>query len=350
MSPALDPNAEAGKTAGRRRLPTSPALGLTERQRQKRKRLNKRAREKRHARRRPFVKAAWTLLRFLPLPVAALFGEMIGLLAWWFWPDKRARVIAHVDEAYGDELSERERRRIARRSMQLMGRGLLSLIVLHRMGKRRTLERLEIVGDERVRDAIRDHGSCVLVCAHYGLFELAAVYTSDAFQSRSVGMDAAPDSPTEQLIGLRKDLGVETIQRGDPRPILRELRAGRPVGLVVDHDLEHVNGVFVPFFGKLAHTAIGPARIAMRMKVPVIPVVTEWAGLTRHRIRFLPSVHAREDLPDDVCSYEMTARFTRLIEDQIRARPEHWMWIHKRWRTRPEARPELPVFTGEPEA
>jgi len=143
---------------------------------------------------------------------------------------------------------------------------------------------------------------------------------------------------------MRQELGLSTIERGDARSLVRALRDGRPVGLLADHDIEDLNGVFVPFFGRLAHTPLGPANLAVRTKAPLIPLIVEWSSRTTMRIRLLGVLRPRADLPRDEAAYELTYRFTKVGEDAIRQQPEHWVWIHKRWETRPEDRPELPVW------
>jgi KDO2-lipid IV(A) lauroyltransferase len=146
------------------------------------------------------------------------------------------------------------------------------------------------------------------------------------------------------LIDMRRELGCDTIQRGEVREVVATLRAGKPVAFLVDQDTDDVKGAFVPFFGRLAHTPIGPAALAVRMGVPVVMGFISWEGLTRHRVHVLPALRPREDLPREEQVLELTARMTKIGEDEIRKRPDHWVWVHRRWETRPEDHPDYPVY------
>jgi KDO2-lipid IV(A) lauroyltransferase len=167
------------------------------------------------------------------------------------------------------------------------------------------------------------------------------------FGIRSVTADAREGTAADRLVKMRHGLGARPIQRGDPREIVKELRAGNAVGMVVDHDVDAVRGVFVPFFGRSSHTVIGPGTFAVRQGVPMVSVRIEWTSLTRHRVTYGPSFLPRTDLPKGEAALELMARVTREVERQIRERPDHWMWLHRRWTTRPEDAPELPVWTGD---
>lgn len=313
------------------------------------KRLRAEARRARRARRRPLLRAAHGLVRRLPLPVAAALGHVLGRLVWYFHRPFRERVLAHLDVAFGDDLRPRVLRRHGRRSLGRAGAGLLSYQVLHRMGTERALGRLEVVGAEHLEGALAGGRGCLIVSFHFGLFELAASWAGSRFGAVAVGRPTRGLERVEQHTRMRAELGCETVQRGNPRGLLRALRAGRPVVMLSDHDVRRVNGVFVPFFGRLAHTPAGPAALAIRSGVPMVPAFTFWTGLTRHRLEFSEPLWPRQDLSGDEQLLELTHRYTRFGEERVRAHPDHWIWLHKRWETRPEERPDLPVL-DDPES
>jgi KDO2-lipid IV(A) lauroyltransferase len=90
-----------------------------------------------------------------------------------------------------------------------------------------------------------------------------------------------------------------------------------------------MEGVWVPFFGRLAYTPVGAAKIALKQRAAVVPVFIERLENGHHLVRFQPPL----DLPDD--PREATALMTARIEEQIRRRPEQWVWMHRRWRRQP---------------
>lgn len=311
--------------------------------REAQKQARREARLRRRKRREPFVRWGVRLVGLLPLPVAAWLGERVGGLLFLFASGPRHRALFQLRLAF-PERSDTELREIARSAFRLMGRGALSLPALRRIGARRILERVEVFEERYLREALDGGKGAIIVTYHYGLFEAGGIWLAHTWNGCAVGRDAGTMDATQVLIDIREDLGLTTIERGDARSIVRALRDDRPVAIVADHDVADVNGVFVPFFGELAHTPVGPAALAVRTGAPIVPVVNEWAGRTRYRARFLGLLRPREDLPKDEAIHELTYRFTKLGEDAIRAHPDHWLWLHKRWETRPERRPDLPVW------
>src|SRR5262249_17909488 len=111
------------------------------------------------------------------------------------------------------------------------------------------------------------------------------------------------------------------------------LRRGRMVGILLDQNAARSEGVFVPFFGVPASTSRGLAVIALRTKVPVIPIFIRRLRGGRHCVEIGPELPAPPDR--DATSY--TAAFNEGIEAAIRRDPGQWFWMHDRWRTRPRA-------------
>ena len=338
------PSAE--RPQGRKRL--RRVEGETEEERQLRKAENRRKRLRRRRIREPFLRATAWLLGCLPVAVAAWLGEILGLTAFRFAKFARSRVLTHLNIAFGTEKSEEELQRIARDNFRLMGRALFALPAFAGRDPEYLRSRMEIVDADLMLDPIANGRGMIVLSHHFGLFDAAGVWLVHDYNGVVVGRDGAETGPTRLVISMREKLGVNTIERGNTRAIVRALKDARVVGMLADQDVEDLNGVFVPFFGRLAHTPLGPAALAVRAKAPVIPTVVEWTSRTTVRLRVLGVLYAREDLPRAEAAHELTYRYTKLGEDAIRERPEHWAWIHKRWATRPEDRPELPVW--EPRA
>jgi KDO2-lipid IV(A) lauroyltransferase len=276
----------------------------------------------------------------MPLPVAAVCGHLFGTCCWFLAGSVRRQTLGNLERAYGTAMSTAARRRTGRRSFALAGRGLFSWIVLHRMGPQRCFDRVEYVCDPAIRDEARR--GAILVTQHFGLFEAANPRMYREFAHRPVGAVAEPGSATEMLVNMRRDMGGDTIEQGNARALIAHLKAGGVTAMLMDQDIRRVNGSFVPFFGHPAHTPVGPATFAVRLKIPLVLFRMEWTSLTRHRLTVGPLLRAREDLPFEDAVLELTARATEAGEACIRERPEHWLWMHERWRTRPADRPTAP--------
>jgi KDO2-lipid IV(A) lauroyltransferase len=340
--------AESGGTDPGTNSPLSEDRQATRRKWQEKER---RAAERAVTRRRiaGSLKTVRAIVGRLPMPVACALGHTFGTFAYFISRRARRQALDNLAAAL-PELSAGERRRIARRSFALAARGAMAFVVAHRLGAERALRRVEPGGVPEARAALADGKGLLIVTFHMGCFELMASLMAREFGGKAVGRETDEDGPTALLIEMRRDLGCDTIQRGEPREILRTLRDGKPVAFLIDQDTDDVNGVFVPFFGRPAHTPIGPAALAVRTGAPVIMGFIHWEGLSRHRTYAACVLHPDKSLPADQQALELTARMTKIGEDEIRKRPDHWVWMHRRWETRPEEHPERPVWRLRKEA
>lgn len=127
------------------------------------------------------------------------------------------------------------------------------------------------------------------------------------------------------------------------RAMLKILAEGGTVGILSDHNTSIEEGVFVDFFGVPASTTSGLARIALRTDAAVVPGFLCWDDAAKkYRLQFGPAVEPVRSGSEEDDVRENTQLFTRIIEDYVRAHPEQWVWIHKRWKTRPPG--EKPIY------
>ena len=299
-----------------------------------------RKRDRKRRQRNAVFACARALIRWLPLSVASALGEFVGLLAWALVPWMRRQTINNLEIAYGAELSAAERRRICRRCYGLAGRGMFAWIVLHRMGPQRALARVVQDLTPEAAEVLASPSGAIVLTQHSGLFELSGALGARDYRLVAVGREAGDDPGTSLLIRMRQEMGLRTIEQGSPREILRTLREGGRVGMLADQDIRKVNGAFVPFFGRLAHTPLGPAALAARMKVPIVCATMEWRSFTTHTARVVDVLRVREDLSGDEAVLELTARCSDAIERAVRRRPAEWLWMHDRWRTSPADHPD----------
>ncbi|HEY4574808.1 MAG TPA: lysophospholipid acyltransferase family protein [Thermoanaerobaculia bacterium] len=262
-------------------------------------------------------------------------GRAIGSLAWTLSRRDRRRALDHLALAY-PELAETERRRLARDCFRHLGTVLGECLHLFHRDCAFVGSVVDVEGWEEIETVRKAERPLVFFTGHCGNWELLAA----AINCRGVGMAvvARPlDEPRQQrmLAGLRERFGTPTIARGSEgaaRQLLGTLRRGGALGMLIDQDTK-VEGVWVPFFGRPAFTPVGAAKIALKQKAAVVPVFIERLADGRHRARFQPPL----DLPDD--PQEATALMTAKIEEQVRRRPEQWVWMHRRWRRQPEPAP-----------
>ncbi len=243
---------------------------------------------------------------------------------------KHRHVLANYRRAF-PEWSAQEIERTARGMWHNLGRVLGEMAFLEQFCDRLG-DRIEIVdggGLDRLRGGRR---AAILVGAHLGNWELPQTTPPRLGFEMSALYSALNNPYLETVISRRRSrlpcrfLEVE----GAPRQMLRELRAGRSIGLLMDQRDD--DGELIPFFGTPAPTPTGPARLALRMGVPLVPVRIERLEGVRFRFTLYPPVEPEPgcDGPREA-SVGMTAKINRLFEDWIRARPEQWLCVKRRW-------------------
>lgn len=185
----------------------------------------------------------------------------------------------------------------------------------------------------------RERGKGILFAtAHMGNWELSAF--SHALMTEPMYVVVRPlDNPVlDEIVETRRALSGNILlsKRDFARSILHALRKNKPVGILVDQNSANENAAFVPFFGKPACTNLTFARLAARSGAAVIPGFAFWSEPDRRYVlRFYPEVEITGDAVDD------TARIQLAIENAVREHPDQWLWIHRRWKTRPDGETSL---------
>jgi len=279
------------------------------------------------------VRSLVFLFGLLSHRTALAVGRALGRLAWSLSGRDRRRALEHLSFALA-ELPAKERTRIARASFLSAGMNLAELLHFLKRSKQEILRHLDIEGWDNVAAAKASGRSILILTGHCGNWELIGTALHEGGVPPAAVARPLDDPGLQQLlVDLRKHLGTTTIARGTrgaARQLLEVLRGGGALAMLIDQDTK-VDGVWVPFFGRPAFTPVGAAEIALRQKANVIPSFIERRPDGSHLIRFLPPL----DLPPD--PREATALMTAKIEEQVRRRPEQWVWWHKRWRRQPGA-------------
>jgi KDO2-lipid IV(A) lauroyltransferase len=154
------------------------------------------------------------------------------------------------------------------------------------------------------------------------------------------------DNPrVDRLVnGIRCLHGNRVVHKDEfARGLLAAMRRGETVGILMDTNMTPPQGVFVPFFGVPACTGSGLARVALRTGAAVLPGFLVWEpGEGKYVLRFGAEILLARTGDDEADAVENTARFTTAIEDFVRRYPDQWLWVHRRWKTRPPG--ESPLY------
>jgi KDO2-lipid IV(A) lauroyltransferase len=268
-----------------------------------------------------------------------LVRSLAGVFGWvWFvlLRYRREVILENLGRAFPDA-SAAERRSLGVAACRHL---LLAFAEFFRIPRYRRigLERVvEIRGIEHF-DAAKAKGKGVLcVSGHLGSFELCVAAV--ARRAAPVNLVVKPFRGAFEAFAswIRQGSGLGLIPAdGAIRPILKALGRNEAVVFVLDQNATRKIGVFVDFFGEPACTMSALALIALRTGAPVIAAIPKREG-RGHVLEVLPEIPMDEQGSREQTVRHMTRRYTRVIEDAIRASPEQWFWTHKRWRTRPEA-------------
>ncbi|MHC4922812.1 MAG: lysophospholipid acyltransferase family protein, partial [Planctomycetota bacterium] len=301
------------------------------------RRSERRLRSRRFAAR--CVRLGQALFYPCPLWLALLLGEMAGLLGWMFSPRLRRLAHEHLEIAFGDEMTPSQRSRVIRRVFLQFGRSAGEILVARRTG---TVpfekDRVVIEGVANLEKALEGGRGALALAPHFGNFELLAGITRRHFDLRVVGRKKREDDPIDAVEDTRRMFDLETLPQTQPRAVLRALKKNALVGILPDQDVDRVDGIFLPFFGKEAYTPSGPASISLATGAPMVPGFILREGRSRHRIVWHEPIYPNKDAEDrDAEIRRLTQAWTTVFENEIRGRPDMWVWFHRRWQTTPES-------------
>jgi KDO2-lipid IV(A) lauroyltransferase len=242
------------------------------------------------------------------------------------------------------ELTQKEREKILAGVFDNLGRLLGECSQFLKITRESIREVVVYEGFENYAQAAAKGRGVLMLTGHVGAWELCAF--AHGVYGHPLSFLARPlDNPLlETLIGRYRALSQNTpIDKNQSvRKVLRTLRQGKDVGLLIDANTLASEGVFCDFFGIPACSTTGLAVFALRSDAPVVPGFLLWDEKQRkHVLKFAPEIPLVKtgDFKEEVAIN--TARFTKAIEDCVRQSPEQWLWIHRRWRTRPEGEPDL---------
>jgi KDO2-lipid IV(A) lauroyltransferase len=236
-------------------------------------------------------------------------------------------------------MNERERERILRGCFKNLGRLLGEFSQFPRATPESLRRIVECEGLENLQAAQALGRGVILFTGHLGAWELSS-FALSAFGYPISFLVRRIDNPLiERLIEkTRTRFGSRSIdKRAAMRPMLRTLRAGGTLGILVDLNTQPHEGIFVDFFGIPASTTSGVAALALRTGAAVLPVFVPWDEKHRRFVLHVDpplAVAPTGDEKEDI--RQLTSLFTSVVESYVRRFPEQWLWIHKRWNTRPE--------------
>ena len=278
------------------------------------------------------------LMGLLPRPLARAVGIALGLTV--FRLHRRLREVGMRNLALAfPQMPAEERRRIVRGEYISLGRQLAEVCLFPRYTCANVTDVVVYDGLENYQKAFARGKGVLFLTGHLGGWELSAF--AHSLQGHPLWIVMRPlDNPyIDRLVQSYRTMhGNKTVSKDDfIRGLLAAMRAGEVVGILMDTNMTPPQGVFVNFFGVPAYTASGLARIALRTDAAVVPTFTTWQkDIGKYTLRFDPALELIRTGDNEADIVANTALFTSVIESFIRRYPDQWLWLHRRWKTRPE--------------
>lgn len=261
-----------------------------------------------------------------------LLGNALGSA--FYRASKRYRNISHknLKIAFGDQITEPEIKRISISAFHHFTRAAFEFFYLLSLKREQVDKLIDIEGRQNIDDALALGKGCILVTAHYGNWELLArKLVILGYKVNVIARDSDDVGITGTTQRIRESGGYRVFDRDQPIiGVFRALKNNETLGILPDQN--DYDGIPVPFFGRPALTAVGPAVISLKSGAPLVPVFAPRQDNGKYKliaypmIQFEPSGDQETDVP------ALMALVNKAIEDEIRRNPTQWLWLHDRWK------------------
>ena len=290
-------------------------------------------------------RAALALMEAIPLRIRAALFELVMLIVWAI--DAKHRRIGRINLRIAfPEMEDREAVRIIRLCYLRIGTAAAEFVHIPKMDRKYIEEHFRIEGVEHVRRSEREQGSGVLaMTGHFGNWELSSHAYGTVIAPMAFIVRPIADPAWDRIVTERRERsGNRVIRKFDSaKEVMREVRKGTMVGILIDQNVDRHKGVLVDLFTKKAYTTDGIARMALALRVNIHPgfIFRDPKRKFHHTVRFGPAVPMDPEAPREEEVLRLTRRCNEELENAIREDPTQWLWFHRRWKTRPPGEPDL---------
>jgi KDO2-lipid IV(A) lauroyltransferase len=290
--------------------------------------------------------AVWLLLKTIgamPRPLARFVGARTAAFLFWIRPGMRSAAVENLKLAF-PAWDKKQRRTAIRGMVRQLGWMGAEFARFPRYTKNNIERTVLLDGFENFASAQARGKGVLFLTGHMSAWEMAPF--AQALFGHPLHFLVRPiDNPrVDALIMEYRCLnGNQPIDKNQSaRAVLKVLAAKGTVGILADQNTQLTEGVFADFFGIPACTTAGLARFALHTGAAVVPVFLHWDNtLRKYRLSFDPEVELVRTGDDAAEIRENTQRFTHVIENYVRRYPDQWLWVHRRWKTRPPGEPPL---------
>lgn len=286
-----------------------------------------------------FILAILWLAAHLPRRWTLKFYEGLGLLAYQLYPKVRQQIQRNLTYALGDEIDTIDLDKFPKTLFRNLAKNVADIFISNSFNTLEDLQKIvRVEGLGHFEQAYQRGNGVIMLGPHLGAFEMVASYiSSSGYKLNIVGRQLKNKTLDRLLVSHRTKHGAESIysQEGVLK-LVRALKKGEVMAILIDQDVRWAKGIFVNFFGKPTYTPIGAAWLAQSTQAAVVPMAIRRLPDDQHVITVLPELeiartgNTEEDLQIN------TQRFSDILEKLIRQDLTQWVWMHERWKTQPE--------------
>jgi KDO2-lipid IV(A) lauroyltransferase len=282
-------------------------------------------------------------LGLIPMRMAISAGQGLGIVAYKLAGSLRRTGERNLQLAF-PEKSEEERQEIVRGCFRSLGRQLGVFSKFARSPIEALYEVFQITGLEHYEKLKAENKGVVFFTAHLGGCELLPLCSSLRGNPLNVVVRRIDNPKVERIVDkIRTRWGNQTLDKlSAGRQMIKALRSGEALGLLTDLNVVSEEAIYVDFFGVPAATNFMVAKLALRTKAPIMPMFAPWdEKLRKFDLQVSPPVTVEVTGDEEADVLNLTAKLSRITEDKIKSYPDQWLWIHKRWKTRPPGEPSI---------
>lgn len=271
--------------------------------------------------------------RLLPYRLALFLGQILGDITFGIIKFRKRVALKNLSRCF-TKGSTGELKRICRQSYRNLGKSLVEYALFPKLARKRLSEMVEFDHAEYFDQASKKGKGALLLTGHFGSWELMGAAVSHMGYPVDLLVGEQHNPLTDRLMNkYRRMMGVGIIKAGtSAKSVIKALRENRFVAMLSDQDAGR-DGVLVDFFGHLTSTPKGPAAFALRTQAPIIIgfIVRQGPKKQTAFLKTLDFSQYAEDKEKDI--KKITQEYTSILENYIRKYPDHWYWIHRRWKS-----------------
>jgi len=289
------------------------------------------------------AKIVLSTLGLLPMSMAIAAGQSLGNMAYLFAGNLRRTGQRNLQLAF-PEKTEVERSELIRGCFQSLGRQLGVFSKFANSTVEDLYQIFKITGLEHYEKLKAENKGVVFFTAHLGAWELLPLCSSLRGNPLNVVVRRLDNPKIEELVEkIRARWGNQTLDKlSAGRQMIKVLRSGEALGLLTDLNVVTEEAIFVDFFGVPAATNFMVAKLALRTKAPIMPMFAPWdKELGKFDLQVSPPVEFEASGDEEADVLNLTRELSRITENKIKNYPDQWLWIHKRWKTRPTGEPSI---------